>query len=408
MSDAKLKKWRLILGRQSDPEEEVSLAPEETEENAQKTDSADPDTEEEAAEADAGQNNDDNGTDNTDAQGMDEVLEALYDQDRKGELGRSAPNINRWLGDIRNYFPTSVVQIMQRDALERLGLEQMLLEPELLESVAPDVHLVGTILSLKEIMPEQTKETARAVVRKVTEELQKKLEQPLLQAVRGALSRSVRNHRPKFREIDWHRTVRANLKHYQKEYETVIPERLIGQGRKGNSLKHVILLTDQSGSMASSVVYASVCGAILATLRSVRTHFVVFDTEVVDLTEYLHDPVDLLFGTQLGGGTDIRKALAYAQTLVNVPTDTVIFLISDLYEGGSESEMLQRAAALKESGAQVISLLALSDAGAPMYDKENAERMRGLNIPVFACTPDKFADLTAAAINGTEDFSFMR
>lgn len=389
----KLRKWRLILGKHADPEEEISLEEKQGEgEEKSKTGDEDEGGEEENKAAEDGEGG------KSEAEGIDEVLEALYDQDRKGQLGSSSPNINRWLGDIREYFPTSVVQIMQRDALERLGLDQMLLEPELLESVEPDVHLVGTILSLKKIMPEKTKETARQVVRKVVDELEKKLRNPMREAVDGALSRSVRNRRPKLNEINWHLTIRANLKHYQEDLKTIIPETLIGYGRKGNSLKHIILLVDQSGSMASSVVYASVCGAILATLRSVKTHFVVFDTAVVDLSENLSDPVDLLFGTQLGGGTDIRKALAYAQNLVANPSDTIVVLISDLFEGGSEKEMLQRAAALKQSGVQVICLLALSDKGAPIYDKELAEKLSALDIPVFACTPDKFPDLVAAAL----------
>lgn len=377
----KLRKWRLILGRHADPDNEVSL-------------------EEEEGESQEGDPQD--STPQASDQGMDEVLEALYDQERKGQLGSSSPNINRWLGDIREYFPTSVVQIMQKDALDRLGLDQMLLEPELLESVEPDVHLVGTILSLKKIMPEKTKETARTVVRKVVEELEKKLRNPLREAIEGALHRSVRNRRPKFNEINWHHTIRKNLKHYQEDLKTIIPEDLIGYGRKGNSLKHIILLVDQSGSMASSVVYASVCGAILATLRSIKTHFVVFDTAVVDLSENLSDPVDLLFGTQLGGGTDIRKAFAYAQTLINTPNDSIVVLISDLYEGGNEREMLKRAATLKQAGVQVICLLALSDKGRPEYDKEVAEKLNALKIPTFACTPDKFPDLVAAALKGED------
>lgn len=376
--DDKLQKWRLILGKQADPEQEVSLEDDPGEEQEGEGDTGEP---------------------QPSAQGMDEVLEALYDQERKGQLGSSSPNINRWLGDIREYFPTSVVQIMQRDALERLGLDQMLLEPELLESVEPDVHLVGTILSLKKIMPEKTRETAKEVVRKVVKELEKKLRNPLREAVTGALQRSTRNRRPKLQEINWHRTIQKNLKHYQEDYNTIIPEELIGYGRKGHSLKHIILLVDQSGSMAASVVYASVCGAILATLRSVKTQFVVFDTSVVDLSENLSDPVDLLFGTQLGGGTDIRKALAYAQQVTVTPADTIVFLISDLYEGGNEREMLQRAATIKQSGAQLICLLALSDKGRPEYDKDIAEKLGALDIPAFACTPDKFPEIVGKALN---------
>jgi len=340
---------------------------------------------------------------------MDKALAALYgaddgdgkkdDKDRRGGLGASAPNVARWLGDIREYFPTSVVRVMQQDALERLNLKQLLLEPELLEAVEPDVHLVTTLMSLSHVIPAKTRETARLVVKKVVDDLIKKLADPMRQSVSGALNRALRNRRPKHRDIDWPRTIRANLKNYQPEYRTVIPETLIGYGRRRHTVqREVIIAIDQSGSMGSSVVYSSVFGAVMASLPMVKTHLVVFDTSVVDLTEELHDPVELLFGVQLGGGTDINQALAYCQGLVRVPSDTIVVLISDLYEGGIREEFLKRMHSLLSSGVQVIVLLALSDQGRPSYDQEIAAALCTLGIPAFACTPDLFPDLMAAAI----------
>src|SRR5262245_19150850 len=299
---------------------------------------------------------------------LDRALEALYDAEREGGLGGSSPKIARWLGDIRSYFPNSVVRIMQQDALERLGLKQMLLEPEMLEAVEPDVHLVATLLSLSRVMPNKTKDTARAVVRKVVDELERRLANPLRQAVTGSLNRSVKNRRPRHNEIDWHRTIRANLKHYQPDYKTIIPETRLGFGRRTTALRDIILCVDQSGSMAGSVVYSSIMAAVLASIRSVRTSLVVFDTSVVDLTELLEDPVEVLFGTQLGGGTDINRALGYTQSLVRNPQDTILVLITDLFEGGNADEMLKRAATLVSSGVQFITLLALDDNGAPGFD----------------------------------------
>ncbi|MCC2963639.1 VWA domain-containing protein [Massilia sp. IC2-278] len=332
---------------------------------------------------------------------MDRALDALYGAEPGGSragLGASAPNVARWLGDIRQYFPSSVVQVMQKDALERLGLQQMLCEPEMLQAVEPDVHLVATLLSLNRIMPNKTRATARAVVSKVVRELEQKLASPLRQAVTGSLNRATRNRRPRHNEIDWLRTIRANLKHYQPEYGTIIPETRIGFGRKGQSLRDIVLCIDQSGSMAPSVVYASVFAAVLASIKAVSTSVVVFDTAVVDLTPLLSDPVEVLFGTQLGGGTDINRALAYSQGLVRRPKDTIFVLISDLYEGGRNDEMLKRAAAMIASGVQFIVLLALDDQGAPSYDKHNAAKLVAMGAPCFACTPDLFPDLMAAAI----------
>ncbi|NWJ98500.1 MAG: VWA domain-containing protein [Chloroflexi bacterium] len=340
---------------------------------------------------------------------IDEALAALYDSKGfgggggagggRGSLGASAPKVARWLGDIRSFFPSAVVRVMQQDALERLNLRQMLLEPELLQAIEPDVHLVADLLALGSVMPGKTKETARLVVRRVVEELERKLANPLRQAVMGSLNRAERNRRPRHNEIDWSRTIRANLRHYQRDYRTIIPETRIGYGRKRSALRDIILCVDQSGSMATSVVYAGIFGAVLASLPAVKTQVVVFDTAVVDLTAELNDPVELLFGTQLGGGTDINRALGYCQGLVRQPHETILVLISDLYEGGNQAEMLKRAATLVGAGVQMVALLALSDEGAPGYDHQVAAAFAGMGIPSFACTPDLFPALMAAAIN---------
>ncbi len=330
--------------------------------------------------------------------GMDNVLEALYDSERSGGLGSSAPNVARWLGDIRTYFPSSTVRVMQQDALERLKLTQMLLEPEMLEHVDPDVHLVASLLTLSKVIPEKTKDTARQVVRKVVNDLERKLANPLIQAVRGSLNRATRTHRPRANEINWDRTIRANLKNYLPEHGTIIAEQLVGHGHKRSSLRDIVLCVDQSGSMATSVVYSGIFGAVLASIYAVSTRMVVFDTAVVDLTDDLQDPVDLLFGTQLGGGTDINRALAYCQQVITRPNQTILVLITDLYEGGSRNDMLRRAAELVASGVQVICLLALSDRGTPGFDQHNAAVLASMGIPAFACTPELFPDMMAAAI----------
>jgi Mg-chelatase subunit ChlD len=329
---------------------------------------------------------------------MDSVLEALYESERSAGLGSSSPNVARWLGDIRTYFPSSAVRVMQQDALQRLNLTQMLMEPEMLETVDADVHLVATLLSLSKVIPEKTKDTARQVVRKVVNELERKLAQPLIQAVRGSLNRATRSSRPRYNEINWDLTIRANLKNYLPEQKTIIAEKLIGHGHKRSSLRDIVLCVDQSGSMAASLVYSGIFGAVLASIRAVSTRMVVFDTAVVDLTDDLQDPVDLLFGTQLGGGTDINRALTYCQQVITRPTQTIMVLITDLYEGGNQQEMLRRAAELVASGVQVICLLALSDKGTPSFDRHNAAILASFGVPSFACTPDLFPDMMAAAI----------
>ena len=361
MEEEYLKRWRLILGGNEADGTGITLTPEE--------------------------------------QRIDQSLEAVYDSDRRGGLGSSAPKVSRWLGDIREFFPQTVVQVIQRDAIKRLNITSLLTEKEMLETVVPDVHLVATLMSLSRVIPEKNKEMARQVVRKVVDELLRKLSAPTQQAVTGALNRSARRRNPRYNEIDWKTTITKNLKNYQPEYKTIIPEVRIGYGRKRKAMKDIILCLDQSGSMGTSVIYSGIFGSVLASIPAVNTRMVVFDTAVVDLTDDLQDPVDLLFGVQLGGGTDIARALTYCQGVITRPQDTVLVLVTDLYEGGDPREMLKKFVSLVNSGVQLIVLPALNDDGAPSYDKNHAEFLANIGVPTFACTPDKFPDLMAAALS---------
>jgi len=341
---------------------------------------------------------------------LSRALSALYDQggggkgakgNRRAGLGRSAPNVAKWMGDIREFFPTSVVQVVQKDAFDRLGLQQMLMEPEFLAALEADVNLVADLVSLRSVMPEKTKETAREVIAKVVAQLMERLERRTAEALRGAIDRSRRTSRPRFADIDWPRTIQANLRHYQPEHETIVPERLIGfmrQQRRIVDLDEVMLCVDQSGSMATSVVYASIFAAVMASLPVVTTKLVCFDTAILDLTDDLADPVDVLFGVQLGGGTDINQAVAYCQNKIERPVKSHFILITDLYEGGNQSELVQRIAQMLGHGINVIVLLALTDEGRPSYDPGLAATIAALGAPVFSCTPDQFPDLMATAL----------
>ncbi len=340
---------------------------------------------------------------------VDAALGGLYDRTsprgrgagRAGGLARSAPAVARWLGDIRRYFPTPVVQVLQRDAVERLELRQLLLEPELLSELEPDLHLVTMLVELNRALPDETRATARRVVTTVLSQLEARLADRTRQAVNGALARSHRTRRPRPADIDWARTIHTNLRHWLPEQRTVVPERLVGFGRRQRSLaRDVIVAVDQSGSMASSVVHASVFACVLARLPALRTSLVAFDTALADLTSLLDDPVDVLFGVQLGGGTDIAAALGYCRRLVTRPRDTVLLLISDLFEGGDVAAMRTRVAELVRDGVTVVVLLALSDDGVPVYDHHEAAALSALGAAVVASTPDSFPDLLAGALAG--------
>lgn len=357
------------------------------------------------------------GLSETDAR-LTAALDALYEQvdesssnkgSSRGGLGRSAPRVAKWMGDVRECFPTSVVQIIQKDAFSRLGLQQMLLEPEFLAAMQADVNLVADLMSLQGMMPEKTKQTAREVIQKVVAELMQRLERKTAEALRGALDRSRRTTRPRAADIDWPRTIRANLHQYLPEYQTIVPERLIGFARKQRrlvDLDEVILCVDQSGSMAPSVIYSSIFAAVMASLPVVRTQLVCFDTVVLDLTEKLSDPVEVLFGIQLGGGTDINQAVSYCADKIQQPRKAHLILITDLCEGGNADELIARMARLVADGVNVIVLLALSDEGRPYYDAKLASKVAAMGIAVFACTPDQFPDLMASALRREDIFQW--
>jgi hypothetical protein len=290
---------------------------------------------------------------------MDEALSALYDgtegfdygegqgDSGKGSggkgagRGKSSPKVARWLADIRKFFKDELVSVIQADAIERKGLKQLLFEPETLKNVKPDIDMVGTLLSLKGQIPEKTKETAREVVRAVVEEINRKLESDLRRAVTGALNRKNHSPIPSAVSIDWKTTLRKNVKNYNKDIKTIVPERFYFFDRSQKMNKWTVIVDiDQSGSMADSVIYGSIVGCIFSSMSSLKTHVVAFDNEVVDLTEqYGSDPVDMLFGIQLGGGTDINKSLAYCQQFITDPVNTIFILLTDLYEGGNLAQM---------------------------------------------------------------------
>ncbi len=340
---------------------------------------------------------------------MDEALAAIYDEtggsassERSAGLGNSSPRIAKWLGDIRNYFQEDVVTVIQQDAIERKGLKQLLFEPEMLKNVQPNVQLVGTLMSLKGQIPERTKETARMVVRAVVEQIKLALEQKIRQAVLGALNRREHSPLPSASSIDWKWTIGRNLKNYNPSLGTIIPERVYFYSRAQRSNNWTVIVDmDQSGSMADSVVYGAVCGSIFASLPALETHVIAFDTEVVDLTEQCgNDPVEMLFGVQLGGGTDINKSVAYCEQFIKEPKNTLFILITDLFEGGNQAQLVRRMEEMVASGVRAMCLLALNDSGKPCFDEGLARKLAALGIPCFACTPQRLPELLEGALRG--------
>ena len=341
---------------------------------------------------------------------MDQALGAIYDNTSQGGFGTpgigrgpSMPVISKWLGDIRSIFDKELVSIIQGDAMERCGLKQMMLEPEILEKLEPDLNLASMILTLKDQIPKRSKAQVREFIARIVDEINKRLADDIRRSVAAALDKRRHSPIPSAAALDYKETIRRNLKNYNPDLKRIVPEHFYFFDRTSSSAANrytVILDVDQSGSMGESVIYSSVISCILASIASLETHIVAFDTKVVDLTEKCEDPVDLLFGFQLGGGTDIEKSVAYCQQFMEKPKKTLFFLISDLMEGGNRAGLIRRLGEMKENGVTVVCLLAIADKGKPYYDEQMAGRIAGMDIPCFACNPQKIPELLEMALKG--------
>lgn len=338
---------------------------------------------------------------------MDSALSQIYGNDgvsgkgagKAGGNGMSSPQITKWLGDLRSLFAPMEIKVIQNDAIERRGLKQLLFEPEMLDGLEPDISTASLLLMLKDQIPKRAKENERIYISKIVEDINRRLSDDLKRSVTAAVNRREHSPIPSAAALDYKLTVRRNLKNYSPELKTILPEKFYFFERASKSASRTIILDiDQSGSMGESVIYSSVMGCILASMNSVKTHIVAFDTKVTDLTELCSDPVELLYGIQLGGGTDIEKSVAYCSELVAEPDKTTMFLITDLYEGGNRNGLIRRIGELKESGVNIIVLLAISDRGKPCYDSSLAEKIASMDIPCFACPPEKLPELLELAI----------
>jgi len=355
-----LRRWRLILGKIADQDSQVRL----------------------------------DGEDQT----MDSTLGTLYDNNKKGDLSGSNPNVNKWLGDIRTYFPDSIAVIMQKDAIEKLGIEKFLEAPDVLESIVPDAQLAYTILSLKEVIPDRVKDTARLVIEKMALTLERQLSLPVTMAARKGIMRYQRKIHRNNRLLDWPRTIRYNLKNYDPTTRQIIPEKIFGFDAKKRRLREVVILLDQSGSMSNSLVYTGIIASILYKLPALDTHLILFDSNVIDMTDLLYDPVELLFGVQLGGGTDIIKALSFARQKIRKPNECLFFIVSDLYDNAPDHILLKKFQEIHQDGIKQVIIPALSDDGKVDFNKNAAEQLAALGIETIACSPDKFCEILPRVI----------
>ncbi len=335
------------------------------------------------------------------AKDLDEALSFVY-EDRSGGGGSSKPYIPKWLSAVREFFSHEVVALVQKDAIERRNLTQLLLEPETLPFLEKNVDLVATLISARGVIPDEAKEAAREIIREVVDKLRRQLETSIRTAVVGAVRRDRHSPLRVVKNIDWKKTIRSNLKTWDHLKHRLVPDKFhFFANQRRRHEWDVVLLVDQSGSMAESVVYASVMAAIFASLDVLKTRLVFFDSEIADMTEHLADPVEILFAAQLGGGTDINRAVAYAEeNYFERPEKTLLILISDLFEGGNREDLLARMRRLVESKVKVISILALSDGGRPAYDHELAQAFHALGVHPFGCTPQLLVETMEKVMRG--------
>ena len=321
---------------------------------------------------------------------FDEALGfADYEGRRRGGTAGSKPYLPKWLGLLREFFPKDVIAHVQKDAIERKNLTELLFEPETLPLLDKNVELVATLMAARGLVPDRAKDAARQIVKEVVDDLRKQLESEVRTALLGAARRNSESPLKLARNIDWKKTIHKNLRGWDSERRRLVPDRIyFWSNQRRRHEWDVAIAVDQSGSMAQSVVYSSVMAAIFASLDVLRTRLLFFDTEIVDVTPMLVDPVEVLFASQLGGGTDINRAVAYAQEhFVENPEKTIFLLITDLFEGGDRASLVARVRTLCDSKVKVLVLLALSDAGTPSYDHELAAQLAALGAHCFGCTP---------------------
>jgi Mg-chelatase subunit ChlD len=312
-----------------------------------------------------------------------------------------AMNIPRWVDEVGQLFPREAKEVMERELVNRKGLRELMQKPELLERIEPNQELVKTLLTHRDLLNENTRSLARKIINKVVEELKKKLKVQIEPAITGAIRRDKHSPRRVFRNLDLGRTIRRNLHNYDAPSQKLLVNRLYFHAAERRSRPwHVIVAVDQSGSMLDSAIFSAVMASIFAELPAVRTSLFLFDTEVADLSDKVGQPVDVLLSIQLGGGTDITKALKYAYQLVAQPARTIVVLITDFYDGRSERDVVTQVKEMSQSGIRMIGLGALGYSARPEYNKTTASKCRKAGMDILSCTPEKLAEAMAQIIRG--------
>ncbi|MCI0359867.1 MAG: VWA domain-containing protein [Planctomycetaceae bacterium] len=320
---------------------------------------------------------------------------------RQGGGGGSELTVPDWVDAVTELFPRQAKEVLERELVHRRGIGELLEKPELLEKIEPNKELVKTLLTHKDLLNPKTRVLARKIIDQVVQELKDKLRIQVEKAITGAIRRDKHSPRRVFRNLDLKTTIRRNLRHYDRDLDKLLVDRLYFYAAERKKRPwHIIVAVDQSGSMLDSAIFSAVMASIFAELSAVRTSLVLFDTQVVDLSDKVGEPVDVLLSIQLGGGTDITQAMQYSQTLVRIPARTILVLITDFFEGRDERDLVRQTRTMAESGIRLVGLGALGYDARPQYNKTTAGKLRKVGMDILVCTPEKLAECMAQIIRG--------
>lgn len=351
------------------------------------------------------------GDEDADAQRIEALVGYLFSSDGSGEVrpqdrqgGRGpghAMNVPRWVDEVGRLFPREAKEVMERELVNRKGLRELMEQPEILERIEPNQELVKTLLTHRDLMNEKTRGLARKIIDQVVQELQQKLKVQIEPAITGAIRRDKHSPRRVYRNLDLKRTVNRNLRNFDSASRKLLVDRLYFHAAERKSRPwHIIVAVDQSGSMLDSAIYSAVMASIFVELPAVRTSLFLFDTDVADLTDQVGQPIDVLLSIQLGGGTDITRALQYAYQLVRQPARTIVVLVTDFYEGRAERDLVNQVKEMAQAGIRMIGLGALGYDARPEFNKSTAAKCRKVGMDILSCTPEKLAEAMAHIIRG--------
>lgn len=338
-------------------------------------------------------------SDNISYQDMESTLDFLYSREfgdeliRTGGSGVSQLYVAEWINEVRKIFPKKTVEVLEKQALDNFNMTELLTDKEVLQKMEPNTDLLKTILQFKHLMKNDVIIEAKRIIKKVVDELSEKLQSEVKKSLLGKLNRNMPSNVKSIRNLDIKRTIQRNLKNYDVDNKRLVLKDLYFNSRTKRFNKwNIIIAVDESGSMLDSVIYSAVMAGIFAKLPMIETKLVIFDTQIVDLSSYVDDPVEVLMGMQLGGGTDIGKALRYCETLCSNPHETIFVTVTDLYEGGSPNVLMKTCADIIGSGSKMIFLTALDKNANPAFDRNIGQRLANMGAFVGAMTPEELGD----------------